>query len=173
MSCCPADSWPGLKTDYVPKGQVVPVEVDGGASMEVYIAKPESGECASDLVIVWFYDIGGANQGRTKAMCDTFANVCGCEVLLPDVYLGDATDWSDIPAFLKKFPTTVANPRYVKALELAQQGGRKIAMIGTCWGTLPMMSLCADLKMDAFLCGGCAYCCCCCQYLHAQRCAAP
>jgi len=148
MSCCPAESWPGLKTDYAPKGVVSEIEVEGG-SMKVYSTK--SADCASDAVIFWLYDIGGFTQGRTKAMCDTFAELCGCEVILPDVYLGDETDWKDIEGFLKRFPTTLVDPRYLKALQLA--GDRKIAFIGTCWGTLPIMSLCANAHQENFLCG--------------------
>jgi len=150
MACCPPEHWPGLKTEYVPTGSVEELEVDGGQQMKVYRTKP-SGDCETDVVIYWSYDIGGFTQGRTKAMCDTYAEICKCEVILPDVYLGEETDWKDIPAFLKQFPTTLVCPRYLHALELA--AGRKIAFVGTCWGTLPIMALCADSMQDAFLCG--------------------
>ena len=87
--------------------------------MKVYSVKPEA-DCASDVVIYWSYDIGGFSapssissfrlfldpylmshisggftQGRTKAMCDTFAQLNKCEVILADVYLGDETTWQD------------------------------------------------------------------------------
>jgi len=149
-SCCPANSWPGLTTDYAPKGTVTDMKVDDGQTMKVYRVKPEA-DCAPDVVIYWGYDIGGFTQGRTKAMADTFAELNECEVIMADVYLGDETDWEDIDGFLKKYPTTIVNPRYLKALELA--GSRKIIFVGTCWGTLPFMTLCADSYNENYLCG--------------------
>merc|ERR1712130_192136 len=102
------------------------------------------------MVIYWMYDIGGANQGRTKALCDTFADLCGCEVVLVDVYLGDGTDWQDIPTFLKSYNMQNCLPRYMKVMEAEK---RKIAAIGTCWGTLATMTIFAESKGLDFLCG--------------------
>ena len=126
-------------------------QVDDGQTMNVYRVKPEA-DCAPDVVIYWAYDIGallsprylmshtstagGFTQGRTKAMADTFAELNECEVIMADVYLGDETDWKDIDGFLKKYPTTIVNPRYLKALELA--GSRKI-IFGS--RTMPLWSL--------------------------------
>jgi len=148
-SCCPEGSWPGLVVDSQPVGAVTEIDLDSGDKMKVYTTKPAGG-CDEAFVLFWAYDIGGLDQGRTKSMCDTFAELCGCEVILPDVYLGDSTDWVDIDGFLKRYPTGVVNPRYLKVFEMA--GTRRIGLIGTCWGTLPWMSICADHHRDDFVC---------------------
>merc|ERR550525_1227006 len=151
MRCCPPTAWGALEppTGYTPRGEISKVPVDGG-DMEVYRVRPASGECSEDIVVYWMYDIGGANQGRTKALCDTFADCCVCEVVLCDVYLGDATDWKDIPGFLQKYATVNCEPRYMKLIDGEK---RKMVFIGTCWGTLLMHSIYANFPGLPYCCG--------------------
>jgi len=152
MSCCTPSAWGALQPPegYANRGTVDKVKVDGG-EMEVYRVMPaDAASCKSDICVYFFYDIGGANQGRTKALCDTFADALCCEVILPDVYLGDATDWKDIDGFLMKYNTQNCDPRY---LALIKDEKRKMVFVGTCWGTLPMTSIYAEYPSLPFLCG--------------------
>lgn len=141
MACCPPGSLPGLVTDYKPTGNVTELPLPDGSKMNVY----RVGNAKSDRVVYWCHDIGGFSQGRTKAMCDTFSQILDCEVVLIDAFLGDSTDWTDIEGFLKKYPSTKGVPRYLAAMKGDK---RKISMIGTCWGTMPIMWLCQKEEME-------------------------
>jgi len=134
MSCCPPGSLPGLEGKWDSIGTVSELPLESGDKMRVY----RVGNKNSDKVVYWCHDIGGFEGGRTQAMCDTFAQVLDCEVIMADAFLGDCTDWIDIEGYLKKYPSTLAIPRY---LQLLKGETRKVTMIGTCWGTMPIMML--------------------------------
>jgi len=44
MSCCPAESWPGLTTDYVPKGSVTEMERINHHSSTIYPERVQSAQ---------------------------------------------------------------------------------------------------------------------------------
>jgi len=141
MSCCPPSSWPALKPpeDYKPKGIITKVslkdiegqgdDADDDTQMNVYSV----GNKNSKYCIYFNYDIFGLDGGRTKAMADTLADVCDCECIIIDVYLGDAalSDGSNIMDFVPKYSSSVVLPRY---LHILKKETRHICFVGTCWG---------------------------------------
>lgn len=127
-SCCPADSWPAMQVDYSPKGVISQVDLPDGTKMDVY----KVGKSDTDYVIYLNYDVFGLVGGRTKAMADTLAELCQCECIIVDIFLGDKIlDLSEAPQFIPKYGSSVVLPRFQAVLKDEK---RKVAMVGVCYG---------------------------------------
>jgi len=94
--------------------------------------------------IVWNYDIFGFDSGRTRQLCDYFADQ-GYFVVLPDYYRGTFHDPRNPGG--KEFLERESNwdklySDWEKVKEYADgQGCTKYGTIGTCWGTYPVVKL--------------------------------
>jgi dienelactone hydrolase len=140
-SCCPADSWPTLKTDGVRAGKVI----DLGHGMTQSYAVGDADTC-NGRAIIMLHDVWGMDSGRQKAMCDQFAAE-GYLVVMPDMYRGVPLDSiSNLKAFASKFPISTVQDDIFNCVipHLQKQGVTSIGMIGFCWGPWAIMKLCAD-----------------------------
>jgi len=139
MSCCPAGSWPELKTDYSPKGKVK--SLDG---IDVYYVGEGNSKC-----ILWNYDIFGFEGGRTRQLCDLFASH-GFVVVMPDFYRGDWKDpfkssMEELVEFINKttnWEESLSPDLKNKVVPFAKEiGAKTFGTIGTCWGSYPVVKL--------------------------------
>lgn len=78
--CCPPGSWAACSApaDYVPKGAVAQL----GPTLNAYVCKPATNSSPTKAIVV-IPDIFGIDSGRTRAICDDFAERLGCVVILP------------------------------------------------------------------------------------------
>lgn len=134
--CCPPSALGKLDPgDYKPKG--VKEVVDG---LTIY----RVGQ--GDKCIVWNYDIFGLDSGRTKEMADLFSDN-GYMVLVPDYYRGEFRDPAvdqDIGPFLKgKSNWSLLEEDWLKRVRphAVNNGAKKFASIGTCWGSYVTLKL--------------------------------
>jgi len=120
--------------NYSEKGVVT--ELENG--MNVY-SVGNSSKC-----IIWGYDIFGFSAGRTRQLCDYFADQ-GYLVILPDYYRGSFhIPW--LPGgkeFLEQNSNwTSLSSDFDLVKEFAEtKGAETYGAIGTCWGTYPTIRL--------------------------------
>jgi dienelactone hydrolase len=121
-------------SDYEEMGTVTELE-DG---LSVY-SVGNSSKC-----IIWNYDIFGFSAGRTRQLCDYFADQ-GYFVVLPDDYRGTfQIPW--LPGgqeFVKRESNwTALQSDWLLVKEFAESNGAvTFGAIGTCWGTYPTVRL--------------------------------
>jgi len=120
--------------NYSEKGVVTELE-DG---LSVY-SVGNSSKC-----IIWGYGIFGFSAGRTRQLCDYFAEQ-GFLVILPDYYRGTfQIPWlPGAKEFLKKQSNwTSIKSDFDLVKEFAEsKGAQTYGAIGTCWGTYPTIRL--------------------------------
>jgi len=125
-----SSSLPALdNSDYKERGQVVDL---GG--LDIYVVGNGS-RC-----IIWNYDIFGFDSGRSRQLCDIFADE-GFTVIMPDYYRGTFQDPSKpgTAQFIKE------NTKWselqkdweekVRPYAVESKGARSFGAIGTCWGS--------------------------------------
>mmetsp|Transcript_7458 Transcript_7458/g.12637 ORF Transcript_7458/g.12637 Transcript_7458/m.12637 type:complete len:266 (+) Transcript_7458:101-898(+) len=136
--CCPPGSLPALQgaEDYEPKGTMTSMDVqakDKVEKMEVYRVNVNGDGADPSIVLYYMYDVWGMKGTRARAMADTLSKVCNCEVVLPDLFLGDGCpSFEEMPAFVQRACSwNLAKPRCEALLKDEQ---RPVAFLGTCWG---------------------------------------
>lgn len=140
---CPIGSEPELASTYTPRGTS-----DKLGDLPIYTVG--HGEKAIILV----YDIFGADVGRTKLMCDQFADA-GFFVVLPDFFRGDA--WSagrtdtTTAEWKKNYLWTRLSNDFANQLYpyLETKGVKSVGIVGCCWGAYIAFSACASGKINA------------------------
>ena len=145
--CCPPGSEPGLTTDYVPRG--VTEDVDG---LPIYTI----GQGEKAMIIV--HDIIGVDSGRTKLICDQFADL-GYLVILPNFFRGDGYKFKDVNLFtlfsvIKRAKANSWEKRrddFYKIIYpyLEKKGVKRIGMMGFCWGGYIVFCASADERINA------------------------
>jgi len=126
----PSSSLPGLDNkDYIEMGEVV--DLNG---IEVYVVGNGTN------AIIWNYDIFGFDSGRSRQLCDIFAEE-GFTVIMPDYYRGTFQDPSKpgTTEFIKK-QTNWDNLKKdweetIRPFALNEKSIEKFGTIGTCWGS--------------------------------------
>jgi len=137
MSCCPEGSWGDLletcSDTYTAKGQV-----HRERDMDIYyVGEPKGGRC-----ILWNFDIFGFNGGRTKMLCDIFAEQ-GFLVILADYYrdgvhLDPRNPTEPIAHFLKRhtdWKKLMVDFEDIVLPFARAKGAATFGSIGTCWGS--------------------------------------
>ncbi|KAH9260132.1 hypothetical protein BASA81_001907 [Batrachochytrium salamandrivorans] len=78
--CCPPDAWGACSapSEYVNKG----VRTQLGPKLSAFVSKPADNSSPTKAIVV-IPDIFGIDSGRTRAICDDFAQRLGCVVVLP------------------------------------------------------------------------------------------
>jgi len=121
-------------SDYEEKGTVTALE-DG---LNVY-SVGNSSKC-----IIWNYDIFGFSAGRTRQLCDYFADQ-GYFVILPDYFRGPPKlPWLPGGADFIKTETnwTKLYSDWLLVKDFAvENGAETFGAIGTCWGSYPVVRL--------------------------------
>jgi len=128
--------------------------VELGPGLSGYLVRGAE-EGASSGVVVWNYDIYGlfgplSGMRRTKVWADFLAEVAGYTVIIPDWFrginmpAGGFLDPATIPWMVNVTNATRIVEDWEKVVlpyieELAP--GAKIGLIGTCWGSYPVMQL--------------------------------
>ena len=126
-------------TEYVDRGFV---ERIGGDADENGIDVYRVGN--STRCIVWNYDIFGFDMGRTRQLADELAER-GFMVIIPDFYRGtfiDPSKGGDVRGFIRDH-TKLENlkrdwEKFICPYAM-RLGARKFGVIGTCWGTYPVI----------------------------------
>ncbi len=150
-SCCPPGCLRELKTSYKPRGVIE--NLDG---LSVYTIG--QGEKA----ILLIHDIFGVDSGRTKEICDEFADA-GYLVVMPDFFEKDGETEKDLNEGFFLFRAYSAIKRLWKspwkAVEehlnkrvypfLESKGVKKIGTMGFCWGGFIVFNICADERVSA------------------------
>jgi len=99
---------------------------------------------SGEKCIVWNYDIFGFDTGRTRQLCDYFANQ-GYMVVLPDYYRGElfVPGNPGIFDFLKRVSnwTSIQNDWSRVKEFMLEKGANTFGTIGTCWGSYPVVRL--------------------------------
>eukprot|EP01130_Rhizamoeba_saxonica_P002491 TRINITY_DN12283_c0_g1_i1.p1 TRINITY_DN12283_c0_g1~~TRINITY_DN12283_c0_g1_i1.p1 ORF type:complete len:263 (+),score=78.04 TRINITY_DN12283_c0_g1_i1:38-790(+) len=145
MSCCPAGSWPSLKTDYQPKGETIQLD-----DLPVYI----KGDQPNEKAILVIHDVFGVDSGRTKNIVDHLAQE-GYLVVLPDFYRGDNIPSLDvIKEWAPKFdylPNLQIDVREKVLPFLVENGVKSIGLLGFCWGSWMVFQVSGDETLDTSL----------------------
>jgi dienelactone hydrolase len=140
MQCCPQGSWPQLKVDYNPKGEIQSIE--GVSTYHVG---------SGNRVLLIVEDIFGINSGRHQVVADLFASK-GYNVYLPeflDPYYDGPFDMASIIANIKGQSLEQMDSRFCKVVaHLKAQGIEKFLSIGICWGVWFAFKMAA--KYDVF-----------------------
>jgi hypothetical protein len=150
--CCPPGSWGAAAppAGYVNKGKREML----GTKLSAYVVRPSSGG-KSGKAIIACPDIFGEASGRTKAICDDYAEKLDCMVILPGFLENDewkeAWGMPDNPIYnlLWFIPFCVRhnNKKILLAYEsdikgfLAKEGITSFAMISFCYGALAAEAL--------------------------------
>lgn len=141
--CCPKGSAPELKINYNEKGKEDKID-----DLSIYVVE------GGDRAIIGVSDIFGFRGGRTRQMCDQFADA-GFFVVLPDFLRGDKwksdTDFTGFADWVKLHPwerlTEDFNKRVFPYLE--SKGIKHIGVFGCCWGCMAVLHICATGKINA------------------------
>ena len=156
MSCCPANSWPSLQTDYVPKWANQVLTKEGEKDMVTYV----SGTGEEKKACLVLPDIFGIEGGRNKAICDQLQQN-GYYTVMPDYFFGGdfkgdlATELGD---WAKTFPYELHRAPIARALAyIESKGFSKIVAIGFCWGCWVSFKMAADDEFKHRILG-CADC---------------
>jgi len=95
--------------------------------------------------IVWNYDVFGFDSGRSRQLCDYFSSQ-GFTVMMPDYYRGDL--WVPGTPGGQEFLRQVSNWtniqrdwERVKAYGSESLSCKSYGVIGTCWGSYPVIRL--------------------------------
>jgi len=150
-ACCPPDSLGGLKTDYKPRGVIQ--NFDG---LSVYTV----GQGEKAIIVI--HDLLGVDSGRTKEICDQFADA-GYLIVMPDFFEGDGGTEKDflegfflfktysIMKRLWKVPFKKVQEHLNKSIYpfLESKGVKKIGTMGFCWGGFIVFNICADERVGA------------------------
>jgi len=138
----PSSSLPAYNnSNYQQQGR----EVDLGSGLRVYTV----GEVGP--AVVWNYDIGGFNGGRTRERCDELA-AQGFQVILPDFYRGevlptcapaDFACWGAlIPLMAEVYNWTRLEEDWGRVRDWAREKGvDRFASVGTCGGSYVTLRL--------------------------------
>jgi len=141
-SCCPKDSWPELKLDYVCTGHD-----------ETFIDLPlyVNGDPSRKKAIVLLTDVFGPPGGRTKAIADHFA-LEGYYAVVPDFFRGyylpsfpEFIDWGRQFPYENKLQNDVRD-RLLPFLQ--SKGIESVGLIGFCYGCWVVFNICADESFD-------------------------
>lgn len=94
--------------------------------------------------IIWNYDIFGFDSGRTRQLCDYFAQQ-GYFVILPDYYRGalfvpGSPGIGDFLSQVSNWTSLRSDWDKVKQFALSK-GAETFGTIGTCWGSYPVIRL--------------------------------
>jgi hypothetical protein len=146
--CCPPGSWGAVAppAGYVNKGKMEKLS----DKMEGYIVRPSSGN-KSDKALLALPDIFGMDSGRTRLICDDYAEKLDCTVILVDIFCGDpwreAWGMPDKPVYnMLWFIPWVIRHNYTRTLArfksdvepyLKKEGINRFAMISFCYGAIP------------------------------------
>jgi len=131
----PSSALPKLvNSNYTDKGEVLNL-----GDLPIYVVG------AGERGIVWNYDIMGFDAGRTRQLCDYFADQ-GYMVVLPDYFRGEEAPAFTDPAvftFLAKVSNwTSLQSDWGKVKEFMEEKGvNSFGAIGTCWGSYPTIRL--------------------------------
>ena len=150
--CCPPGSW-GAATPpagYENKGSHEML----GPNLRGYVVRPSSGN-KSDKAVIACPDIFGEASGRTRAICDDYAEKLDCMVILPGFL--DNDEWqeawgmpqSPIYNLLWFIPFCIRhnNNKTLKLYEtdikgfLEKEGITSFGVISFCYGALPAEAL--------------------------------
>lgn len=121
----PKGAWPALSTNnYKEKGKVFML-----GDLPIY----EVGK--GSKVIIYSYDIHGFNSGRTRELCDHYADN-GYHVVMADYFRGNFPGNPNANFNANQFSwPTIYSDLYEKVFPyLEQQSHRQFVMIGTCFG---------------------------------------
>ena len=135
----PTGALPLLTTQYGFKGSESKIKAttENGLNLDlpIYTIGANLKENANSQAIIYAYDIGGFNGGRTRQIVDDLS-YRGYFVVLPDFFRGDRLD-SD-PNFMTKLATMTWQKVNIdmKAVinYLKDQGFDKFIVVGACWG---------------------------------------
>jgi len=123
--------------NYSEKGEVITDEKVLG-DLPIYVVGNGS-KC-----IIWNYDIFGFDAGRSRQLCDYFAEQ-GYLVIMPDYYRGtfNAPPNAETKNFLRAQSNwTKLRSDWEKVKEYAEsRGAEEFGAIGTCWGSYPVVHL--------------------------------
>ena len=146
LPCCPPGSEPTLASNYVARG--VTEDVDG---LPIYTI----GQGEKAIIVV--HDIFGVDSGRTKLICDQFADL-GYLVVLPNFFRNDSYKINDINLFTlyKIIKRAKANTWEKRSDDfnkivypyLEKKGVKRIGMVGFCWGAYMVFSASADERIN-------------------------
>jgi len=93
--------------------------------------------------IIFAYDIYGFNMGRTREICDRFADN-GYFVILPDFYRGNYRDKPNSTFATSDYPWTKVSTDLTAVYGyLETMGIQKWTVMGTCWGGWVVFEACA------------------------------
>jgi len=145
--------WPDeplVLLNYTGLGEIVEL----GQGMSAYMVRG-SESVATSSVVVWNYDIFGlfgplSGMRRTKVWADFLAEVAGYTVIIPDWYRGTNmpdggfTDPATVPWLISVTNSTKIIEDWKEIVlpfieDLAPDAS--IGVIGTCWGSYPVMQL--------------------------------
>merc|ERR1711892_620733 len=145
--------WPDeplVLLNYTGIGEIVEL----GPGLSGYLVRGAE-EGAAPRVVVWNYDIFGlygplSGMRRSKVWADSLAQVAGYTVIIPDWYrgtnmpAGGFLDPATVPWLMSVTNATRIVEDWEEVVlpyieELAP--GAKIGLIGTCWGSYPVMQL--------------------------------
>ena len=153
--CCPPGSWGAAAPPegYVNKGKHEQL----GPNLNGYVVRPSSGN-KSGRAIIACPDIYGESSGRTKAICDDFAEKLDCLVVLPGFLENDA--WQESWGITGNVFYTAYNliwfipwcvrhnnnktrALYESDLKgfLAKEEIKAFGVFSFCWGALPGVAL--------------------------------
>jgi len=140
--CCPVGSEPKLASDYKPKGTIVK-----HGDLDLYTIGQ------GDKAIIFIYDVFGVDAGRTKLMCDQFADA-GYSVILPDFFRGDAwasEDFSNFGAWVVKYDWEKLREDFEKHIYpfIEEKKFKTVGMVGCCWGDYVVFHACASGKITS------------------------
>jgi len=143
-STLPSSSLPALANkEYVERGNVVNL-----GDLDVYVIGNGS-RC-----IIWNYDIFGFDSGRSRQLCDIFADE-GFTVIMPDYYRGTFQDPSKpgTSQFIKS-QTNWSNLKKdweekIRPFAVESKHAETFGAIGTCWGSYMTVRLSAYPEVKA------------------------